>query len=161
MTVHVIYGSDTGSTRTAADLIAAAFPGGRSIDVKGATKEDFETADLLILGSPTTGLGDMQDDWERGLRLIAESDLTGHKVALFGTGDQSTYADTFVDAIGTLYDAVTAKGAQVVGFTATEGYTFDDSKALREGRFAGLALDDDNQRDKTKPRIAAWTKSLA
>jgi flavodoxin I len=158
--INIIYGSDSGTTRGIADAIAAKLANARTVDVKGATKGDFEAPDLVILGTPTYGLGDLQDDWARGLDLIAEADLTGRKVALFGTGDQSTYADTFVDGVGKLYDAVVARGAEVIGFTSTEGYTFDASKAEREGRFVGLILDEDNQRDLSKARIDAWIGQL-
>jgi len=156
MSVTIIYGSDNGSTRAAARAIAARFPGAIQIDVSKATKADFESADLLILGTPTYGLGDLQDDWDRATRILETTDLNGRLVALFGLGDQSGYADTFVDGVGTLYDLVVARGAKVIGHTSTDGYDFEESKAVRDGDFVGLILDDDNQRDLTAGRIAAW-----
>ncbi len=38
--------------------------------------------------------------------------IDGKKVAIFGFGDQETYADSFVDAIGQIYEAVEGKGRQ-------------------------------------------------
>ena len=66
----------------------------------------------------------------------------------------------FVDAIGVLYDAVTEKGAEVVGFTDTKGYEFEVSAAVRDGQFVGLVLDQDNQSGKSEKRIAAWTSQI-
>ncbi len=159
MTVHVIYGSDSGRTRAAAGKIAAKLDG-KVINIKSATTADFESCDLLVLGAPTYGAGELQVDWESGVDLLAEADLTGKKVALFGLGDQSTYPDTFVDALGTLYDAVLEKGAEVVGFTDTKGYEFEASTAVRDDRFVGLVLDQDSQAGKSEKRIAAWTSQI-
>ena len=119
-----------------------------------------ETCDLLILGSPTYGLGDLPSDWEDKLGLLESADLSGKRVALFGTGDQLGYPDSFVDAMGILYDRVVAKGAEVVGFTDTAGYTYSASRAERDGRFVGLALDEDGQPGRTDQRIQAWIGQL-
>ena len=159
MTVHVIYGSDSGHTKTIAGKIAAKLDG-KVINVADATTDDFEGCDLLVLGSPTYGEGDLQSDWESGIDVLKDADLSGKKVALFGLGDQTTYPDSFVDAIGILYDAVTEKGAEVVGFTDTKGYEFEISAGMRDGQFVGLVLDQDNQSGKSEKRIAAWTSQI-
>lgn len=159
MTVHVIYGSDSGRTEAAAGKIAAKLDA-RLIDVKDATVADFEDCDLLVLGSPTYGEGDLQMDWEAGVDLLAEAELTGKRVALFGLGDQTNYPESFADALGKLYDAVTAKGAEIVGFTDTKGYEFDVSAAVRGGRFVGLVLDQDGQAGKSEKRIASWISQI-
>jgi flavodoxin I len=159
MTVTVIYGSDAGATQAIANRIAARL-NGRSVDIKTASVEDFETASLLILGCPTYGLGDLQSDWDDHYHLLEAANLAGKRVALFGTGDQFTYPDTFVDAMGILYDTVVERGANVIGFTDTGGYDFTASFAERDGRFVGLALDQDQQPGKTEDRITNWIASL-
>jgi len=159
MIVTVIYGSDAGATQAIANRIAARL-NGRSVDIKTATVEDFEQASLLILGCPTYGLGDLQSDWEDRYHLLEEANLAGKRVALFGTGDQFTYPDTFVDAMGILYDTVVERGADVIGFTDTHGYDYQASFAERHGRFVGLALDQDQQPGKTEDRITKWIASL-
>ncbi|MBS1165920.1 MAG: putative flavodoxin [Proteobacteria bacterium] len=159
MAVHVIYGSDSGRTKAVAGKIAAKLDA-KIINVSNATTTDFEGCDLLVLGSPTYGDGDLQTDWETGVDVLAEADLTGKKVALFGLGDQNAYPDSFVDAMGTLYDAVVEKGAEVVGFTDTKGYEFEGSTAVRGGQFVGLVLDQDNQAAKSEKRIASWTSQI-
>lgn len=160
MNVTVIYGSDSGTTKTIAKRIAAGL-GGRALDITAAKKADFEGCDLLVLGSPTYGIGDLQIDWEDKLGLLRQASLTGKPVALFGTGDQATYADSFVDAIGILHDIAVEQGAVIVGHTATDGYSHTASLAERDGRFVGLALDEDCQSELTEGRIAAWVAQLA
>ena len=159
MTVHVIYGSDSGRTRAAAGKIAAKLDG-KVIDIKDASTDDFEGCDLLVLGVPTYGIGELQSDWEEGIDTLNAAELSGKKVALFGLGDQAGYPDSFVDAIGTLYDALIEKGANVVGFTDTKGYEFEGSTAVRDDKFVGLVLDQDNQAGKSEKRIAAWTSQI-
>jgi sulfite reductase alpha subunit-like flavoprotein len=84
--VKVIFGSTTGATESAAAEIAAAF-GVQAINVANATADDFK-ADLLILGSSTWGLGELQDDWAAKIGLLEQADLKGKLVAVFGLGDQ-------------------------------------------------------------------------
>jgi flavodoxin, long chain len=157
-TVKVIYGSTTGNTERAAQRIAEVL-GGTAVAVGQAQAADFE-ADLLVLGTSTWGLGDIQDDWADGLKKLEAAPLSGKAVALFGLGDQTSYSTTYVDGMGELFDAVQARGARVVGQWPTEGYQFDESKAVRDGAFVGLALDDDNETAQTETRIAKWCESL-
>merc|ERR1711865_926904 len=41
----------------------------------------------------------------------------------------------------------TAKGATICGFTSTDGYDHTESKSVRDGKFVGMAFDEDNQYD--------------
>ena len=59
-----------------------------------------------------------------------------------------------------LYDAAKEGGANVLEGVSTEGYTFDDSDAVVDGKFVGLALDDINEDDKTEERIDAWLEAI-
>ena len=59
-----------------------------------------------------------------------------------------------------LYDAANEGGANVLEGVSTEGYTFDDSDAVVDGKFVGLALDDVNEDDKTEERIDAWLEAI-
>ncbi|MCG5239660.1 flavodoxin FldA [Azospirillum doebereinerae] len=159
MSITVIYGSDSGATKQVASRIAKKIQG-IALDIKAANVSDFENSDLLILGAPTYGNGDLQSDWDANLETLKSANLTGKKVALFGTGDQVNYPESFVDAMGILYDHVVAQGAVVVGFTDTDGYDHSASTAERDGRFVGLALDQDNQSSRTDKRITAWIGQL-
>lgn len=159
MTITVIYGSDAGCTKAVANRIAKKI-NGTTLSIRKAKAADMENASLLILGCPTYGFGDLQSDWEDCIDTLREADLSRSKVALFGMGDQVNYPDSFVDALGILYDEAVERGAEVVGFTEPDGYEFTASRALRDGQFVGLALDEDNQSSKTGGRITAWISQL-
>lgn len=62
--------------------------------------------------------------------------------------------------MGTLYEAAKAAGADMIGAVSTDGYTFDDSTAVADGKFVGLALDEDNESHLTDTRIAAWVAEI-
>jgi flavodoxin I len=159
--VTVFYGSTTGNTSSAAEAIAAAFGDGASaVEVSGADSSAFGEPDVLILGTSTWGMGDLQDDWVDALGALKGASLAGKKAALFGLGDQETYPDTFVDGMRDLYDAALAAGATVVGACATDGLQFSESRAVVDGRFVGLVLDDDNQSELTQTRIEAWVTQI-
>lgn len=159
MNVTVIYGSDIGTTQEIAERIARKIQG-RSIDIRSAMAADFENCDLLILGLPTYREGELQSDWGKQLDTLRRARLASHRVALFGTGDQKTYPNTFADALGCLFDLVNAKGALVAGFTDTAGYSFVSSGAQRGGKFVGLVIDQENQAAETDERISSWVARL-
>ena len=116
--------------------------------------------DNLILGTSTWGAGEVQDDWYDGLKVIKNADLSGKTVALFGCGDSESYPDTFVSGMLEIYNAVKQAGANVIGAVATDGYTFDDSESVVDGKFVGLALDEVNEDSKTDERIDDWVAEI-
>ncbi|AKJ64849.1 flavodoxin [Kiritimatiella glycovorans] len=159
--ITVFYGSTTGNTGSAAKAIAAALgDGAEARDVSGADANAFSEPDVLVLGTSTWGVGDLQDDWVGALDALKGARLAGKKVAVFGLGDQNGFGDSFVDGMRDLYDAAIAAGGTVVGACATDGYEFSESRAVVDGQFVGLVLDDDNQAGQTDARIAAWVTQL-
>ncbi len=160
--VTIIYGSTTGNTETSANEIAAALSSHSVsvMDVSNASQGDFEGADLLILGTSTWGLGDIQDDWDAKISTLEGANLAGKLVAIFGLGDSASYPDTFVDGVGILHEAATKAGATLIGKVATSGYSHTASRAEVDGEFVGLPLDDDAAH-KTSDRIASWTADLS
>ena len=52
--------------------------------------------------------------------------------------------------MGILEEKIAELGGETVGYWSTEGYDFSDSKALRDDKFVGLALDEDNQSELTE-----------
>ena len=84
----------------------------------------------------------------------------GKRIAIFGFGDQETYADSFVDAIGQIYETIKNKGCETVEKIPTDGYEYDESMAEVNGQFIGLPLDEDNQSNLTERRIEKWVKQL-
>ncbi len=160
--ITIIYGSTTGNTAEEAKNLATALEGHNInlLDVANASKEDYESADNLILGTSTWGFGDLQDDWEGAVSILGKSNLSGKKVALFGCGDSGGYSDTFVDGIGVLAEAVQQAGASLVGEVPTEGYSFSASRAVVDGVFLGLPLDDDSASE-NPARISSWAKAIS
>ena len=157
-TVKVVYGSSTGTCEAIAEKIGTKI-GAEVVNVQDLN-DDVLAADNILLGTSTWGAGELQDDWYDGLDVIKGADLSGKTVAIFGCGDSASYGDTFCGAMKELYDAAKAAGANVIGEVSTEGYTFDDSDAVVDGLFVGLALDDINEDDKTDGRIDAWIAQL-
>ena len=156
----IIYGSTTGNAAMAAETIAAKLGGGDIKEVAKASKDDFVDYENIILGSSTWGDGELQDDWYGFLPTLKSANLNGKTVAVFGVGDQFSYSSTYVNAMGELYDAAKAGGAKIIGETSTEGYSFDESTAVRDGKFVGLALDYDNQDTLSVDRITAWINQI-
>ncbi|MGD1833534.1 MAG: flavodoxin [Sphaerochaetaceae bacterium] len=157
----IIYGSSMGNTEAAARIIKDKLgDGAEIIDVASVSAKDFERFDMLILGTSTWGVGDLQDDWEEKLPELQKADLSGKKIAFFGLGDQQMYGDSYVDAMGLLYEAVADSAAVCIGAWPTEGYDFTASKAVINDKFIGLALDEDNQSDLTESRISEWMEGL-
>ncbi len=160
--VGIFYGSSTGNTESAAEQIQKEF--GEDIahiyDVTDASSKDIEQYSNLIFGSSTWGIGDMQDDFDVFLSKIQKANLKDKKVAIFGFGDQDTYSDSFVDAIGLIYKALENKVCEVVGKIPTDGYEYDESKAEIDGQFVGLPLDEENQSNLSDERITKWVEQL-
>ena len=104
--------------------------------------------------------GELPTYWDEMIPEIESLDLKDKKVALFGLGDQIGYPDNFVDGLGILADAFEKAGAILVGFTSAEGYSFNRSRALRDGKWCGLVIDIENQSKLTDKRIADWCEQL-
>lgn len=161
--IGLFFGTQTGSTETIAEMIQKEF-GGDSVvklhDVSGAEISDFSDYQYIIVGCPTWNIGELQADWEGLYDELDEVDFSGKKVAYFGPGDQVGYADNFQDAMGILEEKISGRGGITVGYWPTEGYDFTESKAVKNGKFVGLALDEDNQSDLTDSRIKTWVSQL-
>lgn len=155
----VIYGSSTGTCQNIAQNIAGKL-GVEAIDVTTLTNDVVKANDNLILGTSTWGAGDMQDDWYDGIKVLKSAGLQGKMVAIFGCGDSESYSDTFCGGMRELYNAAQKAGATIIGSVDASDYTYDDSEAVVDGHFVGLALDDVNEDDKTENRIEAWITAI-
>lgn len=170
--IGLFFGTNTGKTRKVAKMIKKRFDDETIADplnVNKATPDDIAKYQFLILGTPTLGEGELpglsadceNESWEEFLPQLDAADFTGKTVALYGLGDQVGYPEEFLDAMKELYDFVIERGARVVGAWPTEGYEFEHSEAVVDGRFVGLALDLDNQANLTEERLSAWLKLIA
>ena len=159
--IGIFYGSSTGSTEKVANLICNAFGQERCmvINVEDASKADLNKFPYLVLGTPTWEIGEMQEDWLDFIDEVKKADLKKKKIAIFGLGDQEASSDSFADGAGRLYDEVADK-ATIIGAWPTDGYEFAASMAVKDGKFVGLIIDEDNQKDKTLERVNAWVEIL-
>ncbi|HAH70803.1 MAG TPA: flavodoxin [Succinivibrionaceae bacterium] len=160
--IALFYGTYTGVTKIIAEKIANAL-GKDKIDLFDISEGGEQMADYqkLIIGTSTWSIGELQEDWDAFMPKLQAMDFSGKTVALFGTGDQIGYPDTFLDGMGMLYETFQFRGAKFVGFWPTEGYDFTSPlPLLDENHFVGLAIDEDNQPELTDARIAKWVEMI-
>lgn len=158
--IGIFYGSSTGNTELIAEKIKALF--GNDADtcnIDAASIEDIEKYEFLIFGTSSWGIGDAQDDWDDFMDILSGMTFNKKKLALFGLGDQINYPDSFVDGMGIIYDAIYDR-VDVVGAWPLDGYTFNESAAVKNGMFVGLAIDKENQPDLTDSRLKEWVDLL-
>lgn len=161
MKTGIFYGSTTGTTRKIAETIAERLgvPSDDVHDVANVGPSAVAPYDLLICGTSTWGNGELQTDWLDFLDGLEMEDLSGKKVALFGSGDE-TMADTFCSGVGELYKRIKRTGAQFVGSYPANVYKFNHSEAIVDGAPVGLLLDEVNHPDLTPGRIDGWLLTL-
>jgi len=160
--IGLFYGKNTVKTATIAKKIQEAF-GEAKVDliaIEEVWQKDFEAYDYLIVGASTWFDGELPSYWDEIIPVLSTLDLKNKKVAIFGLGDQKNYPDNFVDGIGLLAKAFVSAGAKLAGFTSTEGYNFSQSLAIHGDQFSGLAIDVENQPEKTDQRINDWVEKL-
>jgi len=162
MSIAIIYGSNGGVTEGVAEQIKDALGlDADLLDIGSEEMDIFEKYEKMIIGTSTWGEGELQDDWDDVFNDFEAVEFGGKTVAFFGTGDQEGYADNFLDAMGTLHDVVVKNGGTVVGDKwSTDGYDHDESTAVNDDGFVGLAIDDDNQDEMTADRITKWVEII-
>jgi flavodoxin I len=156
--IGLFYGSDTGNTENIALQIRDML-GEENVDVFNFSEHPAEAVipyDFIFFGAPTWYDGELQSDWEEILPKFHDIDFSGKKVAIFGLGDQWGYGEWFCDAIGIIAEVVEKQGGTIVGHWDTKGYDYEKSKGERDGKFLGIALDEDNQPELTQERLAKW-----
>merc|ERR1719378_538749 len=164
MATGLVYSATTGNTETVAGYIAEK-TGIEAVDIGDLGGDDVAAYDGLIIGAPTwhTGAdtersGTAWDDFIYG--DLTSLDLAGKKVAIFGLGDSSGYGDNFCDAMDELSECFSKQGATIVGSVSTDSYEFEESKSVADGKFVGLACDEDNQPELSEERVAAWIDQI-
>jgi len=162
MGVALLYSTTTGNTETIAGYVAAA-TGLSEVDIADA--EGLADYDGFIIGAPTwhTGADSERSGtaWDEFLYGdLTSLDLKGKKVAVFGCGDQAGYGDNFCDAMEELANCFKGQGAEVVGAWSTDGYEYEESKSIADGKFVGLPCDEDNQPEMSEERVASWIAQI-
>lgn len=159
--IGVFYGTTSGTTTGIVDEVEFYL-----------RKDDYEVYNVadgisqlssfenLILITPTYGVGELQADWENVTDELKNIDFSGKVVGLIGLGNQYAFGESFVGGIKILYDIVIKNGGKVVGFTSTEGYHYEESEAVINNEFVGLAIDEGNQGDHTPEKIQNWLTKI-
>ncbi|ESA35982.1 flavodoxin [Leptolyngbya sp. Heron Island J] len=160
--VGLFYGSTTGKTADAAEQVQAALGGDSVVDLVEIEDADALAGyEYLIIACPTWNIGELQDDWAAVFDDLDDVDFSGKTVAYLGTGDQVGYADNFMDAMGQLEEKISSLGGKTVGYWSADGYEHEASLAIRDGnKFCGLAIDEDNESEKTENRIKTWATQI-
>lgn len=159
--IAILYGTSGGNTESVAVRIKSMLNDQADIyNVENVSIETIQPYQYLILGASTTGIGDLQDDWEGFLpSFSSRMDFSNKTVAIFGLGDSASFSSSYAESIYVLHDELKDK-VKIVGKIADEGYTYDDSLAVVDGKWLGLALDEDNEYDETEERLTMWVDQL-
>lgn len=158
----IIYSFNTKKTAKIAEQIKDTFKDDAIVlvNAEDIDAKSFLEYDQMILGVPTWFDGELPNYWDEFVPDIEDMDLKGKKIAIYGLGDQKGYPENFQDAIGIMAEILEEQGATIVGHTSTKGYEFEHSRAVREDKFLGLAIDYENQGSKNKSRISEWVEGL-
>ena len=160
--IGLFFGTQTGKTESIAEMIRDEFDSDTIdlYDMANVDVSDFDGYTKIIIASPTWNIGELQSDWEGFFPELDSMDFHGKTVAYVGTGDQLGYADNFLDAVGILEAKISERGGKTIGYWPTDGYDFSESKAVRDDKFVGLAIDEDNQSELTDERIKNWVAQV-
>jgi flavodoxin I len=169
--IGIFFGTETGTTRLIAKKLQKLLGddiADKPVNVNRIAPEEMLKYDVLILGTPSYGEGEipgksagcLEPNWEEFLTQMPTADFSGKRIAFFGLGAQERYSERFCSSLRALHDLFKGWGAEVVGTTRTEGYTFQHSAAVVDGRFVGLVIDQRTQGMFTDERIAAWLKEV-
>ncbi len=157
----IFYASSTGNTEEIAKEISKELGNIRLVDIAEDGITLMNEYDKIILGLSTWGAGELQDDWSDVWEDFKELNFSDKTVALFGLGDQEDFGYNYIDAVGIAYEQLKDSGANIVGsWDISDEYFYDESRAVVDNKFVGLALDEDNQANLTSHRIFKWCEDI-
>ena len=160
--IAIIYSFNSNKTAKAGEKIAEAYGADylELVNAEEITDELFLSFDRMILGIPTWFDGELPSYWDEFIPALEDLELKGKKIAIYGLADQKGYPENFADGVGIMAKVLLAKGAELIGHTANENYTFEASAALDGDQFMGLILDQENQARLSQKRIEEWVEQL-
>lgn len=169
--IGIFFGTETGTTRLIAKKIHKLLGediASKPVNVNRITPNDMLQYDALILGTPSYGVGDipglsagcLERNWEEFLAQLDNPDFSGKRIAFYGLGAQERYADRFCSSLMALYRVFEGYGADLVGDWSAEGYVFEHSASLMDGRFVGLVIDQRTQGMLTDERLKNWVAQV-
>ena len=161
--ILLVYWPEKGSVEKVANKIASRFDriNFKVVSIVNITSNDLIAYDNWIIGGSTVGShvwedADDSNKWFGFFKLLNDIDLSTKVVAFFGLGDQVLYPHHFVDGLGVFQEEFLSRKATIVGQWPVDGYKFYDSDGMNNNMFFGLALDEEQQSEKTDERIDTW-----
>ncbi|WP_221801808.1 flavodoxin [Oceanobacter mangrovi] len=169
--IGMFFGTETGTTRLVAKKLhklLGADIADKPVNVNRIQPEELLQYDALVLGTPSYGEGDipglsagcLERNWEEFLVQFGSPDLSGKRIAMFGLGAQERYSERFASSLIALYKVFEGLGAEMIGDWPLDGYTFEHSASVQDGRFVGLVIDQRTQGMYTDERLAAWAAQV-
>jgi len=165
--VALIYWPEGGNVEAVADKIIEHY-GSDTItkySIANINKDDLTESGNWIIGGSTVGShvwedADDSNKWNDLFKMLDKIDLGNKIVAFYGLGDQVLYPSHFLNGLGIFQEEFEKRKANIVGQWPVEGYDFYDSEGMKDNRFFGLALDEDNQEELTDERITKWLEII-
>ena len=137
--IYVVYWSQTGNTEAMANAIGegitAAGKEAAVLEISQASADELKAAGVFALGCPAMGAEELEESEMEPFMASIESDLSGKKVALFGS-----YGWGDGEWMRTWQDRVAAAGATVVGGEGLIVNETPDDDALESCKALGKAL---------------------
>lgn len=128
--------------------------------IRNIQSQQFLNYRNIILVSSTLGKdawnNDETDEWAAFVPELRKLNLNGRHVALVGLGNHILYPSNFADGLSDWADLIESLGGMLIGKTEADDYIFNMSKAVKDGLFMGLPLDEDNESGKTDSRVDKW-----
>ena len=157
--IGLMYGTTTMNSERVAELIWDKMQETELHDIQDGV-EVLEQYEHVILVAPTWDYGALQEHYIEHWDNLQNVNWTNKSVALVGLGDQVGYGDLYQDSMSTIYETIKSLGGKFIGFTSTDGHNFETSQAVRDDKFVGLAIDEDNQSKLTEERLNTWIQEI-
>ena len=131
----IVYGSVTGLAEEIACTLNKVIEDKydtKVIDAMDAGPQDLQEADIILLGSSTWGVGDLEVDMVPLNDSLQDMDLKSKRAAVFGLGD-SAYKK-FCYAVITLEKSLKSAGAQLIqkGYRCDKYFDDEAKSKLKE-----------------------------
>lgn len=167
MKIGILYSTVTSSSEKYARMISDKLAGKESdlADIAEISPDAIGQYEALIVGAPTLNTGADEQrtgtPWDEFLiNDIENVNLNNKPVAVFGHGDATEYAKYFCDSIEEIHDKFEKQGSKMIGYTDPKSINFEQSKAVRNGKFLGLPLDVSAPPDQAEQRISDWCAQI-
>ena len=141
----IVYGSNSGETEWISEIIGDVLRSKNfNVKIKDVTEiedpEELLNYDLILIGSSTWGLGELQENMKTFEPELQKLNLAGKLAAAFGPGDKQGYPDYFCKAVDIIEDDLVRCGAEIV--------------------MPALKVDESEDREKREEQIRKWAEEL-